>query len=565
MDTFQLHKSFIRWIVERMREKFHTTTGKHLAILSFLSVGFFLLYLWPSFRMPTMFVSPDETANYFFSNLIATKTSLRSPLPFGGFLGTAVAPRSIAVLQNSYAPGSFLGLPIIAGLFAKVLGAWAILVLPVLLASACVPFFYLVLRRFFSPMVSLLSAILLYIHPAFWYYASRPMFHNALFLSLLIIGSYCFLRMVETGRSTMAIASGVLLSLALWTRTSEAVWVLPLVAFLCATYRHRIPKASFLLFFGMLSIFGARLLTINAAVYGDALGSGYTITTQTSADSTAVTTVHASLSRFVLPFGIHRDRIATAVWQYFFLFLPLPATLFLVGLAMSIRRLIHRRLPRTQIWFFGGAMAVIIWLITYYGSYLFQEFSDPDRLLPSNSHLRYWLPAYVLTLPFCAIALQAIIDHFSRRRFARAVGALILLAVVLLSVRSVLLDPLVGLAQVRTTVVKMIRSNATVQNATEANAVIIAGYSDKVFFPDRFVMVQIPQDPAQRDTAFARILSRTPLYFYRNVAETVSKHDWLTLAATGWSITSVVRDGDNTLYAIHAPPQTTLETNPLTE
>lgn len=565
MDTPTYSPSMMQQIIVRFRGIYHGRTGKHRAVLAMVGAGFFLLYLWPSFRMPTMFISPDETANYFFSKLVADTASLRSPMPYGGYLGTEVAPRSILTVDGSYAPGSFLGLPILTGIFAKFLGAWAILVLPVLLASITPFFLYEILRRFFSPGVSFLSSLMLFIHPAFWYFASRPMYHNALFLSLLIIGGYSFLRIAESGRISSAVAASALLSLALWTRTSEIVWILPIIVLLFFKHRHHLPRACVLLFFGIFSILGARLLTINAAVYGDALGSGYTTSIETTSDSAITATVNASIARLVLPFGIHIDRIARAVWQYFFAYMPWFGLLFVIGVALNVKAVLQKKLVKKRLWFLGSALAVMAWLFAYYGSYQFQEFSDPDRLLPSISYLRYWLPAYALSLPFCAIALLSLCRNFPRKRFARTVAVLTLLAVVLLSARNVLLDPLLGLAQVRKTVFKMERTNAAVQNVTEVNAVIIAGYSDKAFFPDRFVMVRIPQDPKARDDVFSRVLSRTTLYFYRNVAETVSKRDWTMLAGTSWSLTPVVRDGDNTLYAINTPPQPTLETNGETE
>lgn len=538
----------------------------HRLILGVTSFCFFFLYLWPSLRMPTTFVSPDETANYFFSSLVATKTSLRSPLPFHGAFGSTVVPRSVAVVQNSYVPGSFVGLPIIVGLFAKVFGSWMILVLPILFASICAPIYYAILRRTFSPTVSLLSALLLYIHPAFWYFASRPMFHNAFFVSLLFVGGYFFLRMKESGRIAVAVFSGIVLALALWVRTSEVVWVLFSIAALCIAYSRRISRKSIISFLASLLLFGIGLLAINTFVYGSPLGSGFTTSTETITGATTTTTAHPSIMRLVLPFGVHIGGISLAVWQYFFVYMPWFAVFFLIGFGTVIRRMIKKSLQRGQMIFFCSATLVILWLFVYYGSYQFKEFADPDRLLPSSSYLRYWLPAYVLTLPFCATGLRVMYHRFSRKRVAWVFSALVLLTIVVFSARDVMFDPLLGLVQVRTTEFSYANTRNIVQRATEKDAVIIAGNSDKVFFPQRSVLVQLSQDPVLRLVMLERIVSFTPIYFYRNVAESVSQKNWMLLGTVGWNSSPIARDGDNILYSIHAPGEKpAIETNPLTE
>jgi len=99
-----------------------------------------------------VYVSPDETANAYFSERFAESFSLRGPV--NGLLleFDRLHPRSTLVDDGQLIPGSFLGLPTIYGFVAAVLGDLALWILtPLLTVLAAhgfkdtVPFAHLVL------------------------------------------------------------------------------------------------------------------------------------------------------------------------------------------------------------------------------------------------------------------------------------------------------------------------------------------------------------------------------------------------------------------------------------
>ncbi len=134
------------------------------------------------------FDSPDETANYFWAVRIAKGESLwyREPLEVAG--NSLLRPRSMNVIGMKVVPGSFLGLPLLYGYMAKWLGVNAIPYFTPLFASLAVIAFGFLMMKLFDPVMGLLSAALLAVLPPWWYYASRGMYHNVLFVSLVMIG-----------------------------------------------------------------------------------------------------------------------------------------------------------------------------------------------------------------------------------------------------------------------------------------------------------------------------------------------------------------------------------------
>src|SRR3989338_4936674 len=221
-----------------------TKIQSNAIFLSFF-VLLFLFYSFLAFKSPGKFTSPDETANFYFIKQFAGNLSFKVAEPLNG-TAPIVAPRSIMVQKDALLPGSFFGMPLLYGSIGWFLGKWIILFLTPLFSAIAVFVFYKLLNLIFDRRTALISAGLMAIHPAFWYYTARGMFHNALFLDLLIIGFY-FLTKTLTQKVTsyrLQVTSyflaGLFIGIAIAVRTSEIIWVGISLSVLIILFRKRI-------------------------------------------------------------------------------------------------------------------------------------------------------------------------------------------------------------------------------------------------------------------------------------------------------------------------------------
>lgn len=160
-----------------------------------LALIFFFFYSWLSLATPLKFNSPDETANYFFIKQFVSTGEPRFLEPLNSDFGGIFHPRSTNVAGGFIVPGSFLGLILIYGCIAKIVGLWLVPYLTSLISVIAVLFFYGIVKKIFSDKIAFISALLFFLHPAIFYYASRGLFNNLLFLDLFIIGFYYLLNL----------------------------------------------------------------------------------------------------------------------------------------------------------------------------------------------------------------------------------------------------------------------------------------------------------------------------------------------------------------------------------
>lgn len=175
-------------------------------ISAFMVCGFFVLvYVWAGAKSSfcvrgllqyapvsceVKFNSPDETANNFFIEKFARSEELYYKEPLNLIGNNLIHPRSMNVVGDRVVPGSFLGIIFVYGWIARILGEWVIPWLTPIFAVFGVIFFWLFTARIFGRPVGLISALLMSTLAPWWYFASRGMYHNVLFVSLLIAGMY---------------------------------------------------------------------------------------------------------------------------------------------------------------------------------------------------------------------------------------------------------------------------------------------------------------------------------------------------------------------------------------
>jgi len=487
--------------------------------------------------------SPDETANYFFT----LKFSQNGDLAFFDAANVAgdnlVMPRSMRSDAGSIKPVSFLGIIFIYGSLAAIFGQSIIPFLTPLFAALGIILFYLFIRRLFSERVGLWSSFILATFPVYIYYTARSMFHNVLFIVLILAGLY-----VATLTLTQAAArwrglgaafgSGLLIGLALITRTSELLWVAPALFLIWLFYIRRLGLAKPAVFFAGLVLAFIPVAYYNQILYGAFWHGGYNAMNQSLED---IARTGSALWNFtwsgqfayyrrylgqifhqVFYFGFNSAQ-SIAMFQHYVIEM-FPALLYagLAGLFILIvqncRHFQKKYLAYVLAWLGLSAL-----LVFYYGSWKFNDNPDLTRFTIGNSYTRYWLPLYLGLMPLAALAVLRIsraiflVSTTSQARLRKIMATGLQAAAILVYIASSLLFVLYGSEEGLAYLYYNNRAekiNAEeIWRLTEPNAVIITRYYDKFFWPERrVIMGTIPNDEVL--TAAVKLVKLYPIYYY---------------------------------------------------
>lgn len=515
---------------------FNVMRRKEWVLLIPILLLFFLLYSW--FSVYTLklaqvqtgededrqmiFNSPDEMASYFFITNFAKYSSLQVEEPLNEIARGVLRPRAVAVVNTTLVPVQFPGMSILYGTLAKILGTQSVLFLTPLIAVGAALFFYLALRNI-VPKIAFLSTLLLLLHPAYWYYASRGLFPNVLFLALLIMAISCFL-ITQSRREWKRPActyffialSGLLLGLALTVRLSEFVWVSFLFSSLVLWYRKNIHTREVLIFL-VAFLLGFSLLPFwNTVTYGSPFSVGYTVSPsieQSDAlSSSGISSLRHLLSMFLTPFGFHPRLLISNVSMYaiqLFWYFSIPA---LLGVGYVIYEAWCNRERKKQacislVIFFG----VTFLLFLMYGSWqIFDNINRESTI--GTSYVRYWLPVYVMGIPFVAYALdkathklRSLYQHLAKFLFALLIG--------FFSLRIVLFASDESLLPIAQTLKTYHQTLQRVEQSIEQKAILVVDRSDKIFWPRRRVVSYLGND-AIFDGVKRLVDSEYPIYYY---------------------------------------------------
>ncbi len=492
---------------------------KHTHLLIGAVLVFFLACTTLLFGAPQKYSSPDETANYLATAGFARGKglALESPLTVPGGI---VAPRNFTAAEGKLLPASFIGMPLLYGSIAGIVGTWAVPFLTPLLSVAAVIAAYFLCSMFMQRRLALLTTVLIAFHPAFWYYTSRGMFHNAAFFDLALIGTFALLHAAlhsaaatSTRKALWYALAGLSFGVAVAVRTSEAVWLGAVVLALLVALRR---KLDLRLGIGALAA-GAVLPMLavfyyNTQLFGQALSFGYTQTAiDTSSVAAASSGVLDKVGSLFFPFGFDAGAIARNFWDYGFRIFGIPAVFALCGFVMALRS----KVSAAGKLYLGIVLFVGAWLVVYYGSRVIQDNPDPNAVTIGTSYVRYWIPLYALSMPFAALFLSRVAERFGRWRRQALVG----LAGVFVagSLAAVITSEGEGLAAVRAGTLEYSQLSQRASQLTPANAVILAGRGDKVFFPERSVIasVETPQQLSELRT----LVSSVPVFVYVSAAQ----------------------------------------------
>jgi len=476
-----------------------------------------------------VFVSPDETANAFFAKHFSQTGNMAVADPLHIGLGGSVHPRSILVRADQLIPGSFLGLPMYYGAVLFFFGSWALPFLTPLIFLCAVFAWRRLCEQWFSKEVAFLSALLLLTHPAFWYYASRGLMHNVLFVSLLIFSVFflcvqplshhlaeCTHRLGKM-RSFQKYADDVLFGLcagaALTVRTSELFWVIPLFLFLHIVFskKHFFLSTMFVVMGWGLA--WAPLLWLQYNTFGKPFLTAYTLLSPSTSISTgmavSVNVVHR-LYRLMFPFGIHLQTAWMHFRDYGLLLFWWLTPLMIIGCVVMF---LQKQTSRVHRWYLGICLVIGLWLAIWYGSWIIHDNPDPNQITIANSYVRYWLPVFVLALPFVASSIYWLVGFIKKPLWKYVAFVILVGGVVMLNIRVVFFSGPDALVSVNHVLQSSRIIRADVFARIPQDGLIITERSDKLFFPERSVLLNLrsPQTQSLLPTLFER---NTSLFYY---------------------------------------------------
>ncbi len=485
-------------------------------ILITIAAIFAGIYFWLATPIETntglepRFDWPDETANYFWSKHYAQTGGLAIFEPLNLVAKNQIHPRSFNVRPDgSLVPGSFLGLILLYGSLAKMFSAKAIIYFTPILAIFGVLAFYGIIRRIFNEKIALLSAILMLIHPAWWYYSVTSMLPNVPFVSFLLLSIYFLFKGNKLSLSQTLI-SGLFAGLAISIRPAEIIWVGVVYLVVLIYFKDKIKFKRLILFFVTVLVLVFPSFYQQQILYGSFLSSGYNQLDVDSAFSCSTCQIVQSL---ILPFGFHPYLVTLNFWTHYlsrFWWLSLLAVLGLVAF------LSQKGKQKIEIFvYILLSFFIFIWLGIYYGSWQFDDQLTVHLNTLGLSYIRYWLPLYILALPFIAIGLMWLTNFF-KRRLQNLFLVILLSFLFYQSANLVLLAKPDSILPVRNRIAGYKEVAATVIKEAEDGSVIVTVRKDKVFFPERKVIhtfEALSLNPELVDI-LPKLVKITPVYYY---------------------------------------------------
>lgn len=478
-----------------------------------LLVLLFCCYSFLPLTTPSYFNSPDETANYIFAKNFAQNGSLAIDESLSELANKQIQPRSVNINQSGQiVPQGFIGQPWLYGLIGRVFGVWIIEFITPLLAVLGVLAFYGLVKFYFKRSIAMCSAILLAIHPVYFFYSARTMMNTVPMVSLLLIGLYFFHRNRGFGSYGLA---GLFVALSLAVRMSELMWVVAILLIVLIANYKKIKWKSLVFGVVIMVLVFVPVLQQNKNLYGGYLSTGYAKLDQDYEAGVEYLDVEKASSAFdkenqalivkpaksvgyalkmlFVPFGFHEKLIAQNFYKYvlyIFWWLSVPMLLGAVWLMRRLWQKEENKNKLTYLLFFGVSSAL---LLIYYGSwwlYLYHDRVDLYKPTIDISYVRYFLPIYIFGLPLVVIGLQKIASMFKsigwRVLFYGFYSALIIYLSIFLTIGGTE----ISLLQVRKSINSYAhRAEKVRQLVAPENAVfIIPNWADKVLSQEYKVM-----------------------------------------------------------------------------
>ncbi len=526
-----------------------------LALLFFLATASFNYY--SQSRNYVKWSSPDETANYFFAKNFSQTRQL-AVFSQADLIGQGlVIPRSVRSDQGWLKPVSFLGIILIYGQLAALLGSAVIPFLTPWFAAWGLILFYLIIKRLFSERVALWSAFLLASFPVYIYYTVRSMFHNVLFIVLLLAGLYFSL--LAWGPKTIKLKTkfltwslparqwwellaifigGLFTGLAIITRTSELLWLLPVLIIIWLFYARRLGLTKPILFISAIVLAMLPVAYYNQIIYGIfwhggypamnsslnniALSSGGIIKSTWTGQFNYYRQYFQQIFINVFYFGFNFKQSLVMAGHYIFRMFPFIFYGGFLGFVFLIEKN-YRHFQKKYLVYSISYLVLSAILILYYGSWKFNDNPNIHQFTIGNSYTRYWLPIYLGLFPLVALALIRLSRAISFSKLYKSVRmkkiistALQVLFILIIASSSIIFvlygsDEGLGYLYYHDQIEKI--TTQQVWSLTAPNSIIITRYNDKYFWPERQVIVGTLPNRQIQLTA-TKLLKYYPVYYY---------------------------------------------------
>lgn len=541
------------------------------------AVVFVVAYSWLAWSAPRRFTSPDENSNYVFSRLYAERNELTVAEPLNRLVPGLVRPRSVVAVGERLVPGGFLGLPVIYGSLAKLVGVGAIPYLTALVAVLAAVALGAIMSRLFGRTTGRLAAVLLLIQPVWWYESSRLLYPNILFCSLTLLAAACLVAAPFLSRAPACAAgracplawldgvpAGFFLALAVVVRPAEIYWLALAALPVAILAWRRLPWPRLLAAAATVLIVILPFVFLNRTVYGSWFATGYGSGLAAVEDLPQGfgAQLIGPLQPWLFPLGFAPR---TAFRQFLTFGLGLFSWWWLIVAAAFgywLRRLWLDRRADTQLGgpispgriFAVSAFAVSIWLILFYGSYRLQDNPDPLAVTVGTSYLRYWLPIFVLSVVPVAWALDRLTRPLCvKLKWGALIGVLAIIGAI--SAWSVFTAPQEGLLALRQNQFRYDAAARAVLERTELEAVIVVDRADKLLWPERAVIQPLRQDATY--VALGRLAGERPLYYFGITLPLTDLSWWrqTKLPPLGLTVDPVLTVDGETLYVFSPLPR----------
>jgi len=486
--------------------------------------------------------SPDESSNYNFTKLYAQEGRLEFFEKYNLLSADIMHPRSYRSDQGTIKPVSFLGLILIYGTIAGLTGYKIIPFLTPFFAAIGLIFYFLLIKEVFGRRNALISAIFAACLPLI-YYSARSMFHNVLFVVLLMISWYFAVIMARNKKSSLDIATvkfkilkfwpdvyaalaGIFLGLAVIVRSAELIWLMPGWLALWLFNIKKVGLIKLLIFLAFLSVSILPALFWNQILYGsywrggydemnqsilNIAGAGQAIVTSGLIKTGIVKDNLIQIKNNLFHFGFSPSQSFRMLYFYFaamFYWLFWPA---LFGFLWLLRRI--KKWQRRHFCYFTVYAIIFFILLFYYGSWDFHDNPDPRSHTIGNSYTRYWLPIYLGAIPLASFFLIKLANLFRQKVLINGCRVLMIAIVLVISLQFVLFGSAEGLVQ---SVKKQLASRQDynrILSLTEPRSVVITQYHDKLLFPERKVIVGLFNDE-EMIRQYAILIKYLSVYYY---------------------------------------------------
>lgn len=532
-----LYNLFMIKIKKIIKNYWHWLILVILAIIFFVGSGSYI-YLSQKDNF-IKWGSPDETANYTFAKLYAQENKISIFENYNLIANDLIHPRSFRSDNGELKPVSFLGIILIFGQLAKIISVKAMPYFTPLLAAIGLIFYYLLIKKIFGKNIGLISTLILSTFPVYIYYSSRSMFHNILFIVLFLIGLYFSLLMADSKEKNenkyfyylnkffFPALAGLLIGLAIIVRTSELLWLIPLFLFLWIFNIKKIGFVKLIIFLSFLFLGIIPCLFWNNVLYGSYFNFGYPELNRTlvslADNSTGLIKISVQekflyykdiflkFVKNIFYFGFSADKSLKMAENYInniFYWLFGPAVLGFIFYLLNI----YKWKKRHYLYLFSLFFVSII-LIFYYGSWEFYDNPNRNEYTIGNSYTRYWLPIYLGGIPFISMIILKISNFTKNKIFSSLISIILIAGLSAISLSYVLAGSSEGLINSYYRTKELKKDYNKVINLTKKNSVIITRYHDKIFFPERKVIVG-QLDDENMINIYAKIAKYLPLYFY---------------------------------------------------